>query len=470
MVDYELIRPDDGDEITFLKNVLGVLTVGKTRTISKFYTEQDSTDAWSVSDPFSYIGCVAPYSAVNATTGVIYLSRDGIYSFGGQVSSKISDVVTDKIRDILATNIEEVVGVFHDNRYLMAYTSEETGEANNNRVLVLDLQRDAYYQDIKSIDSFAAFDSGDDYGTLFSGSSESDGNIYAHKLDFNKVIYRYKSELQEGTYDSVYIGGTEEEPYISLGSGETWAESTDAWEDSGSKTWLVDAQEGYWYSPTVQIDATALDKLYWNESLGVTGDVGMYVRQAATAGSITAASWSSEYSDPSGSDLSGLTANNYIQFKAKLTTSLWTETPQLYSANSSVLRMTYLKEGTSGESSILALYDTGKLSLDAGDYPKRIKEIHVYYTGTSGTLNVEVDNDQGDAYDFDVDLSVDPSDASDDQYFGTSTERVYVYMPSFRDNPIGRFWTIKLSEEGTESWQVDRIVVRYDVNDYVTFK
>ena len=87
---YFDIRTNDGDEITFIKNLLGILRVGKTNTIQNIYTEgADPASDWSVSDPFSHIGCDAPYSAQDTPIGIIYLARarDGIYVFNGRTQS-----------------------------------------------------------------------------------------------------------------------------------------------------------------------------------------------------------------------------------------------------------------------------------------------------------------------------------------------------------------------------------------------
>ena len=470
-VDYDLIRPDDGDEITFLKNVKGILTIGKTRTINKFYTTASSSSNWKISDPYSESeGCVAPYSAVNVENGVAYLGRYGIYVFNGQISTLVSDNVTDKIRDILQTNLEEVAGIYHDNRYLITYTSQSTGAANNDRVLALDMVRNSYYVDTKSVDSFANFDSGDDFGTLYSGSSGTDGNIYAHDTSFSRLIYRFKSQLEGGTADSTFIGGVEDDPWITLGDDETWAESSTTWAASGLKTWAIGALTGYWTSPVVLVNATEYDQLYWNELLGASGDITFAVRSAGTTSDTLTASWSSEVSDPSGSDLSGETANTYVQLRSTLTSTSYTETPKLFLDDNFVIRMTYKKEGTTGESSVLSIWKGGKTNLGGGEYPKRIKEVQVFYKGTSGTLNVQFDNDQGDSYNFDVDLSVDPAADSTDTYFGTNAEKIYVHIPSFENVPTGRYWTFTLTEDGTTQWAVRRIVVRRDVNDYTTFK
>jgi hypothetical protein len=467
--DYDVIRADDGDEIAFMKNLLGILTIGKTRTISKFYTTGDSTD-WTISDPFSFIGCVAPYSAVNGISGIIYLGRYGVYNFNGQSSELISDVITDRVRDILETSQKDAVGAYHDNTYYLSYTSAESGSSVNDRVLLFNLSRDAYVEDTIKVNSFAAFDSGDDAGVLFSGSSDIDGSIYAHSDSYSKLGYRYLSQIQSGaTTDEVYVGGTEQSPVITLGNNDTWADETGTWADLTDETWLMSSLTGYWYSPIVQVNASIFDKLYWNESLGVSGNVTFAIRSGDTTDAVNAASWSSEVSTPSGSDISGLTANVYVQLRATLSSTSWTETPSLFVADSFMIRMSYKKSGTSIEPSYLSFWQGGLTNMGS-EYPKRIKEFQIYYTGTAGTLTFTYISDSGKERTFDVDLSISPSASTTDAYFGTNDNKIFVYTPDFQDQPISRHWKFKFSENGTELWKVQRIVARVEQTSYVTYQ
>lgn len=467
--EYELIRPDDGDEITFIKHVANILTIGKTNTIQKFYTETNATSGWQTSQPFSFIGSVAMYAATESTTGVYYLGRYGLYLFGGQSSELISDVITDKIKDVSETNIAEYPGIFYDNQYLFSYTSKESGSSYNDRVLILDLVRNSYVIDTKNIDSFALFAS--DTGILYSGSSSTDGKIYAHSGTFSTLITRYLTDLQAGTADSVYYGGTQEEPYLSLGWDKTWTTVTGAWSAQGSSTWIVKASPGYWYSPITQINASRLDKIYWNEDLGSYGDVTFAIRTGASSGAVSAAAWSSEYSSPSGSDISGLTANSYIQIRAKLTTSNFQFTPYVVLEDSFLAKVTYNRSGVTGETSVASFWKSGYTDLDIPQNPKRIKEIQIHYTGTSGTLTFGYENDEGTSTKtFSVDLSIDPNASRTDQYYGTTTDKVYVYVPPVTDSAVGRKFRFSVTENGTTEWQIRRVVIRGEASPYVTYR
>jgi hypothetical protein len=288
------------------------------------------------------------------------------------------------------------------------------------------------------------------------------------------LIYRYKSQFDSGTEDDVVVKGDEEDPALEIG----WGVSIDSVSLAGqtingyTATATIDRKDlsGTWTSPAIQINAQTLDKVYWNENLGSFGNVTWAIKTASTEGGLSGASWSSEFSDPSGSDISGETANAWIQLRATLSTTDIEFTPELFLENSFVMHMTYQKEGSLGESSILSLWQSGFSDLGGGENPKRVKEVQVYYTGTAGTLTFTFEDDQGNEYSFDVDLSIDPSISSEDQYFGNGTEKIYSHIPSALDQPVGRKWRFKVSENGTVGWSVSRVVVRFDQNSYVTFQ
>lgn len=478
--DYELIRPDDGDEITFLKIYLGTPTIGKTNSIQKFYTDATSSTGWYFSEPFSFIGCPAPYSAVSTPLGIIYLGRFGIYVFNGSNSQLISDVVTKDIRDISQVNIPEAVGIFHDNQYNLAYTSDSTGASVNDRVIVLDTVRNAYVKDSKNIDSFVIFDSGDDFGALYSGSSSTDGKILAHSSSPTNIIVRDLADLNAGTASDVGYFGDDDAPQIEI----AWTKTIDDASFAGvtidaytPATAIIDRPDtsGTWTSPIFEINATNLNKLYWNETLGSTGNVTFAIRSAATSGGIAAAAWSSEFSNPSGSDLSALTANNFLQMRATLSDTVITSTPNVFSLDNFLIKLTYSKVGSSGETAINSYLISGwePLSDAAAQNGKRIKEILIFYSGTSGTLNFRYENNEGDIdKTFSIDLSVLPETSSTDDYVGTASQKIHRYIPPValgEDFPTGKLWRFTVSEGGVTQWAIQKIVIRHEVLPYVPF-
>lgn len=472
--DYELIRPDDGDQITFLQDQLGQLIIGKENTISNLDTQNAEDTKWKYYT-LSFVGCPAPRSVAKSPLGIIYLGWDGLYIYNNQTSQMISDAITQEIRDVLLANLDEVFGVYFENVYQMAYTSEDSGASENDVVLLFDTIRDAYVVDDKSVNCFEVFGSGSDYGTLYSGSSITDGNVHAHEQSLSSLVLRYKSDLDAGSRDSVTIKGTENDPEIYLAWGITIDDSSMTGVTLGSVTYdsatmARDDTTGYWWSPAYQVSANSYDKIYWHETLGDTGNITFAFRSAATALAATDESlaWSGEYTDPSGSNVSALTTNDFLQLRAKLSTTNITYTPTLYTSDSYMVKLLYSRVGTSSESSILSRWRSGYLDFGVPTIPKRIWGIDIYYTSTAGTMTVGMANGEGDIEKtFTIDLSVDEDDDTEDQYFGNNNYRIYKWLPSLsEDAPIGRNWQFWVEEGGTEVWNVYKILVKYSRESY----
>lgn len=283
---YLDVRQNDGDSITFMKGVLGLLTIGKNNTIQKIYIDgADPDEDWSISDPLSYVGCQAPYSAVNSPLGIIYLAKDGIYRFNGYNSELLSDSVTPEIEDISPTNSENTWGIYHENMYHLAYTSEASGEATNNRVLVLDILSKAYSIDLLNINAFATFNSGNDWGVLYGGSS-TNGSVYAYSNEVNEIVHKRHSDFAGLWDDMRYIptdaGGDSESPVLEISRTETIDQL------SGTINSLVgdiDRQdnEGHYVSQSLAVGANSFDKIYWNDSIPAAGgNVTFQIRTSPT--------------------------------------------------------------------------------------------------------------------------------------------------------------------------------------------
>jgi len=280
------IRRNDGDAITFVKGVLGIITIGKNNTIQKLYIDGADPDAdWSISDPLSYVGCQAPYSVANTPIGIFYLSTHGIYRFNGQYSELISESVTPVIEDISPTNLENVWGVYHDDgMYYLAYTSLASGESFNNRVLALDTIRKAYTIDLLNISSFASFNSGSDWGILYAGASDS-GNVYAYSQDINEVVHKRHSDFvglwDDMRYIPTAVGGDANDPILEISRTETIDELVGT---INSMTGTIDRQDyiGHYTSQPLTVTASSFDKLYWNETNPSGNSVTFQIRTSAT--------------------------------------------------------------------------------------------------------------------------------------------------------------------------------------------
>ncbi len=467
-VSFTQIRPDDGDTVTFLKEQLGTLVISKENSLQKFYT-QGPTSIWYVSDPYTRVGCPAPYSAAETPFGIIYLSRKGLYVFNGSNTKLISDAVTPETDDVLDTAYDEAVGTYWENEYQLAYTSDLSGDSKNNRVLIYDKVRDAYAIDHKNINCYTTFGSGTDYGVLYSGSSATGGTVYAHQGAGNELIKRYKSEFDAGVFDDMRSRGTELDPVLELGWDITIDEASGTIDGhSYGSDAIIDRMDdnGTWTSETYEINASKFDKLYWNENLGGIGDVQFKFRVGVSATACATASYGSWYGDPSGSDISDVTANNFVQFFISASTTSVESTPTLYLSDGYVFKVVYSQQGSTPESDFLSKHETGWL--DFNKLNKWIKKIKVFYIADTGTLTVNYKNDEGDFDEsFNIDMVQTPpfKDENDNTYYGLENEKVFTYFTrdnSAGDVPIGRFWKFGVTETGGGEWTVTRIEVTYD--------
>lgn len=480
--DYESIRPDDGDEVTFLNTVLGMLIIGKTNTIQKYYTDADSEADWYCSNPLSHVGCPSPYSVANTPKGVYYFGRFGLWNFNGQYSTLISDAVTEQMNDIAESNVENVVGFYFNNKYYFSYCSRSSGESINNRVLIYDLVRDAYTQDTTNINCFVALDSGDDFGVVYSGSSDTDGYVYAHELSVLSLRKRYKSDLDAGTFDDGRSTGTENDPEMEL----AWDCTIDGWltelqtKDVNISTindvvtYLPNAiidrpdTDGTWVSPIYRIDAAAYDKLYWNESLATYGDITFNIKPCDDAACSGDSYGAINYSSPTGTDVSGLTAQNWIQIRVNLSTSDIDYSPTLYVENGYLFKLLYSQTGSTYEGSYLSKWDSGWRNFYKNQVTW-IKAIRIYYKGDTGSFTVRYYNEEGDIdTSFDVDLTINPGDDSTDAYLGTAENKSYVkYLPFNEEgeNIIGRWWRFEITNESIDDFTLEKVCAKFSVTE-----
>lgn len=462
---YFDVRANDGDSITFIKNLLGLLTVGKNNTIQKIYTEGDPDLDWAVSDPFSFIGCQAPYTAVNTPLGIIYLANDGLYKFNGQYSTLTSQNVTPVINDMTTTNFVNCWGEFNNNVYYMGYASSSSGSSINNRILKYDLLNNAYSIDLLSANAFCVFNSGTDWGVLYSGSSLT-GAVYAHSVNVNEVVHTKHSDFT-GTWDDarylpVRWGGNANSPVIEIARIETINELTGTIDTLTGDINREDT-DGSYISQVLDIGASSFDKLYWNETIpGSGGDVTLNIRSATDDTVCQYASWSSDYTNPAGSDISSegtAGARRYLQYKINLSTTDIDYTPTVYDAGNYVVKLTYNKQGTSTESTIDFHWVSGWTNLGYPGYVKSLKKIYCIYESpdATGTLSIKLNaleyNQNIQKYEetnsvFNIDLINYPKYYT--EYFSTG-------------NFIGEWFNLDISESSLHALKIKKIWLVFDV-------
>ena len=477
---YFNVRPNDGDEITFIKNWLGLLTVSKNNTIQKIDTSKDDPDTeWEITDPYSFVGCQAPYSAVNTDQGIIYLGNNGVYNFTGQYSELLSDKVAPLIKDIQASNFPNVWGEYYKNSYYMSYTSSETGSSINDRILVVDLIDKAFSTDLFNANVLHVFNSGSDVEALYSGSS-ANGNVYAHTDTLKEIVHKKHSDFT-GTWDDMRyipesVGGDPNSPVIEL----AWTATIDSVSDA-DWTGTIDSVtgsiidrpdvDGNYISQFLQVNASTLDKLYWKETLPPGGgDVTFDLRMGATTIDTTLDPWDEGFTDSTGSDISGVTGTTdtvYMQYRINMTTDTITETPTLFSESNYVIRITFDIAGSTEEGAIPIRYRTGWLDYGNPGYVKELTKIYVYYDwpdNTAGTLNLSFSTigtgqptesfpSQEQTKSFSIDLLAHPD----------------YYVEYFPDgNLIGEFIQMEMSESSANPIRIRKVIVVYNVQGDLT--
>tara|TARA_Y100000310_G_scaffold329732_1_gene400128 strand:- start:6018 stop:8336 length:2319 start_codon:yes stop_codon:yes gene_type:complete len=457
------VRKNDGDSITFIKNLKGLLTVGKNNTIQKLYTKgSDPAADWAVSDPFSFVGCQAPYSADNTPLGIIYLAFDGLYLFNGQNSQLVSDAVTPEINDISPSDFGNCWGIYHKNLFYLAYSSEKTGATANDRILVLDLLGEAYSIDTLGVNAFCAFQSGTDWGTLYSGSS-STGAVFAHTRGNNEVIHRRHSDFTGTWTDMRYIPttygeGDAESPVLEI----AWTIAIDDAvgtidTHSYGATAIIDRpnNDGQYISQYLTLGASTFDKLYWNERIPATGgDVQFQLRSGPTTTDCLAATWSTVYTDPTGSDVSAATAGTIVQYKIYTTTDTITYTPTLFKSSDYVVKLLYNKEGASSETAVALNWTSGWMDFNKPAQDKTLETIFVYLDSPAetGFLILTWENFEGDTDVFTIDLGENP------EYY---TERFTT--GKFR----GEKFKLNILESSLNDITIKQIIVVFSTEPYV---
>jgi hypothetical protein len=185
---------------------------------------------------------------------------------------------------------------------------------------------------------------------------------------------------------------------------------------------------------------------------------------------MTGVSWNTAVTNPNGSDLSSITANSYIQFKINLSTTNVNYSPDLYVENGYIFRLAYSKIGSTNETSVLSIYKTGWKNFGVPGYEKMISRIKVFYKGTSGTLNFNIKGDTGDIdKTFVIDLSVNPSEGTDERYSGSGEYKVYTFLPPINSltdpSLISQAFQFTVTENGLTTWEINKVEVRFNIEE-----
>ena len=166
---------------------------------------------------------------------------------------------------------------------------------------------------------------------------------------------------------------------------------------------------GTWTSPSQQIDAESLNKIYWNESITApsTDNILIHTRTGASKTACEAASWSSALSDPNGSDIAS-TADAWLQYKVEFTADdTMNDNPKVYFTNAFVIKYTYEKGATNAETSVNMLYEFGFRNFNTPMQDKFFKKIGTVHEGAQGSFTFTWETEDADDS-FEISLTANP--------------------------------------------------------------
>ncbi len=472
-LNYFDIRANDGDPVTMMQDVLGIMTIGKPNSIQKIFTQNNATGQpladWTISDPFSFVGPVSPYSAEQTPVGLLYLANNGIYNFDGNFSVLLSDKVTPVITDISSSNFALAHSAFYKNAYYLAYTSSSSGATSNNRVLIFDLLSKSFSIDTSNIGEFTVERGGTDIEVLYAGGSDV-GKVYSYTNGTRDIVNKTQADFSgtftNARYIPTSVGGDSQNALLEIARIGT-IDSLVGTIDSLTGTIARNSLTGSYVSPPYTTGAVSYNKIYWNETLPTAGSaVTMAVRSAPTVDSVGSANWSawsSEVSNPSGSNISANTAQNVIQYRISMTTDTYANSPTVYSTNNYVVDLSYNISQGASETTIPFEWKSGWSDLGAPAYKKSLKKMYIQYESAgTGTLNIQFNNwtstgtqtnyNYATPVNFAINLTTNPSE-------------YIAYFPNGQYN--GELFNIDITESSLNPLKIKRIVIVYNIEPLV---
>jgi len=409
---YMDIIKDNGEEVTgAIEDNFGQLIVFKPSVVIRVNTDTDDPVGWSgFSNIMTINGLISPLSLQKTHVGVIYLTRFAevkkrLMLWNGQQSIPIFEEVEPILSGIPETRLTDVVSYYHGGKYQMAYTDPDSGSSYNDRVLVIDLINQTWSIDKKNVNCFVGFRAGTDIGELYTGSSDTTGFVHREESTVNEIVVRFKSEIDAGTLSThCASAGTEAAPTIGFTGDLTELIADDIISGISTVISTLTATEETagptvsWISEVFDTDSTNFLKAFWNAMEGTYGDSFFWIRVGSTNAACLSATWQGPYSDPTGSDISGVTAKRFVQIKGQLYVDVdqFSDASNIYFYRGSgdyVFRVTF-GLGTPIDESIDFLYesewtDFSWLSPQLPRMRKRFRQVRVDFEReeASGTLS-----------------------------------------------------------------------------------
>lgn len=254
------IEAEDGDTISGIPIQLGVMICVKKNSIRKLHITSPVSGAdpttWYADDPLAWLGSPAPYSITQTPSGIVFLGWDHWYIFDGASAQPIVDEFD--INQILEGNFNDVIGYYNDGIFLAAYTDKASGGQTHNRTLRWNFRRQALAIDswtsstLTGANCFAGRTGDGEPGDLYYGDS-ANGYLVKDKESENEYKLISQTDAEAGAATGVFIGGTENSPYLEIGS-------------SVSPTAIPNNICIFWDNPTSNPGSG------WTEILGYTGN------------------------------------------------------------------------------------------------------------------------------------------------------------------------------------------------------
>jgi len=375
---YIMVGEDDGGDvlsIAALDNGVLCFKAGATYFINT--SLGNDITQWSVNKIDPKRGVCSPYSVANTPRGVIGLSIDkenevDLRLFTSTGSSSLGVRVKDILNTVNNLYYDEVVGEYHGGRFYLSFTDNVAGLSYNHKLLVLqfndDFSKFGFTVDEAQISSFIPCFGTGDFGQMYAGKSDL-GKLLRFETTSNDIIQRTSSDINTGTLTRLSESGSEEYPELVLAPASEFSGLFSA-TPIDSLTATIDSYStiddgidhcGYITSDVLYINATALYKAFWTVALGTNGGSAIRLRTGATKASCLTASWSEWFTDNTGSDISGVSANVYIQYQLKISSD------DLPDANTKIYRDDFIVKISAGlgspEDYINFVLDTGKIDL-----------------------------------------------------------------------------------------------------------
>ena len=463
-VNYEIVAEDDGEKVKAIVAVdEGILCFKDTKTYI-IRTYNNDPNAWEI-DLIDEHGTCCPWAVVPTDKGVVYVERNKYLQKDLRIlagtSRSASVPIGFRIKDILDTfkdqQLDDVKGIFYGGRVYLSYTDNYSGLEQNNKILILQLAKGleiyGYTVDNTRIGCFIpAMGSADD-GQMYIGAS-NEGRVLRVETPSSDIVHKIKTDIDTGAFTRIKESGTDDSPEFHLDESTDWSGEfssltiNDMTQTIDSYTTLID-YNGYIESDVLYIGAISLTKLYWSAALGANGASGVKLRTGDTIAACQSASWSSLFTDSSGSDISGVSAKKYIQYRMYLFSDDLPDADTKFYRNNYVIKIS-AGLGSPFEDAINFVLNIGLRDLGFKGLIKRIRQVVIEYSGGSGQTLYVYGNTNEDT-DFTEIEQVD---------LGTYPNLKQIILPF---SYIGEYFNLKLVEESLSSFKIKSIRIVYSV-------